>query len=52
MRFKVTVPQISKEERAIVVENFSKEKATLQFKQHFNNDLIRHHLAKNNPTKR
>ena len=38
MIFKVTIPQISNEERVVVEK---KEKATQQF-----NDLIRYHLAK------
>ena len=43
MIFKVTIPQISNEERVVVEK---KEKVTQQFKQRFDNDLIRYHLAK------
>ena len=45
------MPQISQKEPAFVLEKLFEKKARKQFKQHFNNDLFRHNLAKRQSNK-
>ena len=50
-RFKGQMPQILKEERVFVAENFFERKSYMEVQADFENDLIRHHHVKRQSNK-